>query len=410
MTYPVSYRRTSAPETRGYRTPSKGWPSPVRRTPHPANDNWPDPANDNRKLPREPSKQQQAVAGLRAGSTLARRAIGLAKVHPVLGKFIDVAQVAAGVYDMRVAEAMAFSRRVLQTNGYTVTMNCNGGGPVSHISDLSGWGTSCGAASPVVVNDLSMTCGPNPIAFYTWDYVSPYISQNFSYYWRRQRLARANPNPAAYVRYGYPLIYTTLPAAPPMVDPLSQPFGLPLETPQPIPYRQLPYRQANPWRNPHESSFVGYKPSGAYNLPRRLYGPQDGVAVQPGGGVEPYTPPVSPPNPKPPGPGVHERKGALRRGMMAALRVARGATEAVDAIDAVWKALPKKYRGKGKTPQDKMYAIWKNYRHLDMSKVAFNLFANHVIDSVVGRSNARADKFIKGWTGHHSSGGLNIWA
>lgn len=403
MSYPVAYRRQATAPGRGSQT-SPARSVPRQSPPKPANDNWPAPANDNHPPRRPPSPARQAAAGFgRRAAPYARGALRLGRVHPVVGRVADVAELVAGYYDRRVAEARAFSKAVPYLSpAYVLQRVCNGGGPISHISTLSGWGTSCGAAATFVASDVSMGVQQtNARDVFMWDYESPYITEGFSRYWRRQHWKRPLNAPGAYVAATRALLYWPLPLMPPMADPMSLPVNEPAATPEPVPHRWLPYRRPNPYRSPSEGHQFGYEIS-----PSRLGSPMYSVSSN----ANPSTPPrpVSPPgHPQPPGPKVHERKTRLRGAMAGILRGAYAVSEGIDAIDAVFNALPAKYRKGAKTPQDKLYRIWKHSKHLDMRKAALNLIANHYLDKIIGGSSAKADAFIKRITGHHSL--PNIW-
>lgn len=414
MSYPVAYRRNASAPARGSRT-SPGRSVPRQPPLSPANDNWPAPANDNKPRRRVPRNQQAAAGFGRRAAPYVRGALRVGRLHPAVGRFIDVAQLVGGYYDRRVAEAMQYGGMMLNTTGYVRLLNCNGGGAGTHVSNLNGWGASCGVAAPFVAADANMTCPPNPSEFFTWRYEAPYITPGFSTYWRLEKWRwDGSTNPVPGVRYTRNVNLGPLPVVTPMMDPMSAPMFRPLGAPEPVPWSMLPYRRVNPYRSPTERHDFGYQPwTGTWRRPYRWY---MGVGSRPGPGMRPSPRPrpggrPKPgvgPLPKPPGPGKHERKSTLRRGMMAALNAARTATEAIDAIDAVFEALPAKYRKGAKTPQEKLYRIWKHYKHLDMNKVVLNLVANHLIDKVVGRASGRSDAIIKRITGHHAT--PSIWA
>lgn len=117
---------------------------------------------------------------------------------------------------------------------------------------------------------------------------------------------------------------------------------------------------------------------------------------------------------KPPKKGEHERKGQMQAGLGKAVAIAFAGTEAADAIDAIWEALPKHIRrgtpksgtarkgayiGEGtkySTPIDKAMHIFRHYRSLDLSEAAKNLLINHFIDQIIGKmSRDGADKLRK---------------
>lgn len=131
--------------------------------------------------------------------------------------------------------------------------------------------------------------------------------------------------------------------------------------------------------------------------------------------VPPKPPPYKWPTPhKPPPPKTHEKKGQVAAAVGAAVKVAFAATEAVDAMEALYEALPddiKKrtpksgrtrkgaligYNQPFATPLDKALVLWRNLRHVNMSEAVKNLIINHIVDYVIGTGSAKgADKLRK---------------
>lgn len=128
---------------------------------------------------------------------------------------------------------------------------------------------------------------------------------------------------------------------------------------------------------------------------------------------QPYSPPRHLRS-QPPKKGEHERKGQIASGLGKAVAVAFAGTEAADAIDAIWEALPKHIRrgtpksgmarkgayiGEGtkySTPIDKAMQIYRHYKSLNLSEAAKNLLINHFIDQIIGKmSRDGADKLRK---------------
>ena len=134
-------------------------------------------------------------------------------------------------------------------------------------------------------------------------------------------------------------------------------------------------------------------------MPRPQPVPQPRPVPQP----EPYTPPIdleeadASPNPdggwdrrppthrqtRPPK-RVRERKLILRTGLG---KIYGGITEAVDAIDAVYYAIPARYRRNERTPQAKLAAIYRNVDRLDYDKALRDYLVAQAIDMVVGKTN-----------------------
>lgn len=148
--------------------------------------------------------------------------------------------------------------------------------------------------------------------------------------------------------------------------------------------------------------------------------PKPDPGVSPGGdrgpspGPKPRPRPDPLTRPKPPKPKEKERKGQIQEGLGRAVQIAFAATEGSDAVDAIWDALPKEYKsrtaksgvarkgamiGEGtrySTTIDKAMAVFKYYKHLNLSDVAKNLLINHFVDKVIGTLSAKgADKLRK---------------
>lgn len=147
--------------------------------------------------------------------------------------------------------------------------------------------------------------------------------------------------------------------------------------------------------------------------------PNPQVGIEPGGARNPRPEPRPVPAPRhlrsrPPSKGQHERKGQIASGLGKAVAAAFAVTEGVDAVDAIWSALPKDIRrstpksgvarkgafiGEGtrySTPIDKALQIYRHYKSLDLSEAAKNLLINHFIDQIIGKMSAQgADKLRK---------------
>lgn len=126
--------------------------------------------------------------------------------------------------------------------------------------------------------------------------------------------------------------------------------------------------------------------------------------------------PVLPPKfrDKPPQRRTHERKGQAQEAVGRMVQAAFAVTEGVDALDALWDALPDDVKrktaksgvarkgafiGEGtrySTPMDKFWALYRNYRSLNLSQAAKNLLINHIVDKIIGTMSAKgADKLRK---------------
>lgn len=117
-------------------------------------------------------------------------------------------------------------------------------------------------------------------------------------------------------------------------------------------------------------------------------GPGGSAAGRPGGS------PVRGRGPRGPGSREREIKG---KGTAAAVRllaaVAYGATEAIDAVRAIHRALPSKYRTKGAGVKQQVRDIIDHYRHIDTAKALTNLLRDQLVDRVVASGIRRAQGF-----------------
>lgn len=308
---------------------------------------------------------------------------------PGLGRAWDLYNLLRSVYDAQALQATP-TGNAFYSPGYRLTLMCNAGG--SQMSGLSGF---TGCIGPLVVQDNTLVGSTNLFfdPLYVWTKLQPYITPGNSYALQMSRWTRiaGSPNTTPYLgRIVSPLTDWPI-LLPPMIDPFTPPNMPSRGAPQPIPYRLLPTRQPNPFRSPTEQSSWGPEPTPA-PAPPPSWGPPQ--VAYPGPGTPPT--PAPPHKWEPPGRKVKEKKSRIRKGMAIVLKAAHTATEFLDALDAIEKALPKKYRApKGSTPQVRAWYVYKNYRHVDVKKAVWNLVANHVVDAVIGRASGKADQFFK---------------
>lgn len=260
------------------------------------------------------------------------------------------------------------------------------------------------------------------------------------YAWKpRAMYVAASPQPVGYMfTVPAPWLNPEVPDVPLWLDPFSQPVVAPTPTPVPPPYWAIPDLQPNPWRAPSEQPQRGPAPKARPRpRPRPRFRPRpDGEppplefvpppAVDPAPSVD-GAPWIKPghnasrrPGPKgrplagghvrrPPGPNEKERKGALPGPLAAAMKAAFAATEAVDAIDAIYDATGtpaqrKAWEGKhGSTPQSKAAFIYNNAGSIDLSDAAMNLLQNEIGDRIVGGVAGGAGDFLQG-TGNIGGG------
>lgn len=198
----------------------------------------------------------------------------------------------------------------------------------------------------------------------------------------------------------------------PDVAPYYLPPRLPYYAPWPLPdpsWPMLPYTPWHPEFNkpgaPRPDPFAPYKPWPL--LPGWTPGKYPRAPVQtrpkgePGIGIGPDGPFVPKPHtPTKPNRNTKERKGSgaggkggpLQKVFRAAQKAMRGLTEAGDAIEAVYKALPK---GKQTCKGDMTCmakAIWNNVGAIDIDQALYNLAANEVQDRLLGKAHGKASK------------------
>ncbi len=293
---------------------------------------------------------------------------------------------------------------------------------------MGGWARTAGASNPVYKGDYIPAPTPYPT-----NPVDPAIAS--------APVTRAtpwtNPSPGRW------------PRVPDWVDPFSKPIGEPLFTPAPPRYREIPLRRPHPWRSPWERTDKGPAPRpsprpepatrpGPGTSPGVSPAPSPGPTFVPGNPVDPRNPYPDPlpipdtivitqpigatapgtgttvvthPNANPhqrsrPEPGTKEHKIRGKKSFQIILGVAGFVTESLDALNAVWKALPEecrtgyyklRYRDKA-TGEFKTYMkrrfranqsqrlgdVTKCWKDVDMEKALENLLMNQLEDAGIG--------------------------
>lgn len=208
------------------------------------------------------------------------------------------------------------------------------------------------------------------------------------------------------------------PAIAPEALPMVQPMPMPLA--DPLPYRLLPYRVPNPNRSPTERPQRGH----ARGLPRPR------PWLEPSPFVPPPPPPrwpripdvtitgqgatVGPPQHKWKDPGKKEKKANVwRLGSTGVGKVFNKVTETGDAIDAIWNALPDKFKKRemakrhGKPPKmlDKLGQIVGNWDQIDAGEAVGNLIENEVKDRAIGAVGKQLQKPGKAMGSNRGLGG-----
>ena len=184
----------------------------------------------------------------------------------------------------------------------------------------------------------------------------------------------------------------------PAIDPLQLPIGVPVPRPLPLPWHVIPLRPwRNPWRDPGEQPSHGPEPK-----PRPRPRPRPEV-------VWPLVPAARPairPNThrwaKPPS-RVKENKTRASSGVIRALMpILNGITEVGDIVDALWKALPKKYRSKCVTMQCKAADLYRHWDKVEVTDALRELVKNELEDAFFGKLGAAG----KAAAGANPYGGL----
>lgn len=199
--------------------------------------------------------------------------------------------------------------------------------------------------------------------------------------------ARWEPIPAKVAPMPMPL---ALPQVIPALDPHSVPPGAPMVQPKPLPYRVVPHRLPNPYRDPVEQTQRGNvaAPSPATPQPVPVQPPPIVLPpvnpVLPGGGSVVVRPPGYKPPFTPPGRGVKERKWIAAVASSSPLgRIVNGVTEGADLVEAFYGALPDYLKG-CRTLQCKLAALYEHWDKVNMLQAIANIVANQVEDRIIG--------------------------
>jgi hypothetical protein len=219
-----------------------------------------------------------------------------------------------------------------------------------------------------------------------------------------------------------------------IADPFLHPIGVPVATPKPLPYEVVPHRSPNPGRAPSERTESGY------STPRLGIGV--GTVLDTAPGVRPRTPgaqhdpttrtptvietaPGVRPRPGPPPPahqakrpGKRTKEKKLIMGLTGKVaKVVNIFTEGADLVEALHKALPKKYQAKrntvvdpktGKTftvpprPDQQALAMYRNSDKMDWAKALGNVIKMEAGDRFagsIGKATAKANRKASNATG-----------
>lgn len=187
-------------------------------------------------------------------------------------------------------------------------------------------------------------------------------------------------------------------------DPLRGPGG----SPDAPPFTSWPRRVNSPGRDagnrpepvnsPRPVLSPGVRVVPVYNPATQLW---DQVQAWPGyehdGVTETPTVTYSPPVRRPPGPDTKEKKSRVTASSAPGYGFANAIGEAVDAIEAIWEAIPKEFRTKKKwvppwfrhrpkpTPQEMLRDIWKHHDKINWNEAYDNLIENEIEDRLYGK-------------------------
>lgn len=367
------------------KTFTTGKPSPVFPLGLPANDNSPfkpwrppgTPANDNKKVP-SPWDPPPAKKRPDLGPYIRGLGKGLARWTINDWIFDNLGPGGNPIYSE--ADALDFSMP-----GWTETGRCVSG-PGSVMASYDAWLSYCGTH---LAADVTLGTTPTKTSFGTnWRYrlwalsPRPFPSPNYFYHCTWEKIvpkSPAQPDPVAptipgqkiwEVPYSWP---ATLPGLVPWGQPLLNPF------PDPVPVRLAPQQ---PRTNPWGETVRGPRPN-------------------------PRTFPNRPDLPHKPPPRTKERKAMLALGGPMAWIVG-ALTESMDAVDALYRALPEwlrkrlwKEHGGYMSPWDKANALYRHLGDVDIGKAVNNLIMDEIEDrawGALGRITATANR-IRGMPG-----------
>lgn len=104
--------------------------------------------------------------------------------------------------------------------------------------------------------------------------------------------------------------------------------------------------------------------------------------------------------PAPPGRGVKERKAALVIGGTLS-KIVSGLTETNDAVKAIWDALPKEYRSKGKLNiQDRLRDLYNHWDKVDLPQAVANLIQEQLQDAFYGKAGQLSKRGVSNAAEH----------
>lgn len=353
MSYLAAYRQGSRKYGTGGDKHSNS-PSPYKPSTKPAgaNDNSPRPANDNRRRP-----------SLRP---LAR----LARLHPA-ARLMLIAFDNLNLVRRNEPQVYGHTKFAL-TGGWTIHNQCFGVScpqtsrtPETHMSIGTIFSCTCGTQPTPSWRHISDPRGlENATSIVTWHYNVPgTISGPLAAAATYRRVGTG-----AWQAWRKPV--WTMPKPMPVIDPHLLPIMLPMQLPLPHPAAVPRY-----FNDP-----LGSQRTNGDVRPRFVVrGP----------------PPL----------GTKEKKlRAIGAYAAIAQKAMQATTEGLDYLDALHDALPDKFKARPKwtkelgwraaSPQAKARALYDNFDQINWNEAVKNLIFNEVGDRILGRANAKADKFL----------------
>lgn len=290
----------------------------------------------------------------------------------------------------RGSKLFAWSRLPNSTEGWVVQSQCPN---PALIGILGGGSQLCGAGvdllALIALDRANRVNNPNlgSISFYG-------TPLSFFAGWKVRRAITFIRNTGTYTAPGIPFRNRPVPTPnrpprpvptiPPMADPWPFP-GVPAPDPIPLPHWAIPGRRENPNRAPSERRQAGNNP-GFSSSPRQSVEVWPGVSPGRGRPAVPKPLPQPPVRPRPPRPNEKERKArAISISGTVVGAVFSKFTEGLDFVNAFWRSIPEKYRGKyNKSVPKKLADIWKYWDKVSLSDLAVNLALEQGEDMIFG--------------------------
>lgn len=389
--YPVAGYRTSA--ARSY-APAPDFQKAFR---------VPTAANDNLRLLRAANDNMPRIGKSVARTSL--RALRVGRVVPALGYALTAYEVYRYFHDAAYPEQVVLPANRIYANGYVKSIDC--GWPAQCWSVPGGltcansWKVTSGP-EPKTLNIYKTSSGQlgagSPISFYEW---RPRNSTQFELR-LSQRYVKA-PGTGPMYWYAEPQTLSRYGRLPqpvgsfiPSIDAMMLPIGQPVPVPRAVPYRLLPLRQPNPFRveQTEFGNAVDLQPEPQAEKP---------IVLAPGSATSPHQEHRAGRPPK----RMKERKMKLYSvsGVSPVLsRVIGAVGETADFVNALWWALPRSARTRGKpTIQQKALDVYRGFDQMDLERAFVNLATNELQDRAIGGFNKRVQRAYRaaGKAGFH---------